>query len=284
MKIVKTVSEIKKLITDSKSRGNRIGFVPTMGALHEGHLSLVRASKAQAEVTIVSIFVNPTQFALSEDLDKYPRTLDEDTNHLTNEGVDVLFVPSKEEMYPGGASTFVTVDNVTEGFESLIRPTHFRGVATVVASLLNIVQPDIAIFGQKDLQQAAVIKRMVRDLHFPINIVLAETVREPDGVAMSSRNRYLSSEERSESVILYKTLLQVKGDLASGLPLKEVKLRGIKFFNSLKNKASLEYLDIVDPETFQLTDSFKQGTETGVIIAAKIGTTRLIDNILVKAK
>jgi pantoate--beta-alanine ligase len=255
-----------------------------MGALHEGHLSLVRASKAQSDVTIVSIFVNPTQFAPSEDMDKYPRTLEDDTTLLTNERADILFIPSKEEMYPAEASTFATVEKITEGFEGLIRPAHFRGVATVVASLFNIVQPDIAFFGQNDLQQAAVIGRMVRDLHFPVKIVMIGTARESDGLAMSSRNRYLSQEERAESLILSKTLIQVSDDLTTGLPLNEVKLRGVKFFNSLKKKASLEYLDIVDPETFQLAESCKEAEEVAIVIAAKIGMTRLIDNVLVTAK
>ena len=255
-----------------------------MGALHEGHISLVQASKAKCDLTVVSIFVNPTQFSPTEDLEKYPRTLEQDIALLEKEGVDILFIPSKEEMYPEGATTFINVEKITEGFEGAIRPTHFRGVATVVASLFNIVGPDVAFFGQKDLQQAAVIKRMVLDLHFPIRINVYETVREADGLAMSSRNRFLSSEEREESLLLSKTLFQVRDDLFSGLPVLESKLRGIKLFNSLKKKAVLEYIEIISPETFQLAESFKDGEEVGVIIAAKIGATRLIDNILVKAK
>ena len=284
MKIARTVSEIRSFIEEAKRNNLSIGFVPTMGALHEGHLSLVRASKNKCDITVVSIFVNPTQFSPSEDLDKYPRSLEQDTSLLIKEGTDILFIPSKEEIYPEGASTFVTVENITEGFEGAIRPTHFRGVATVVTSLFNIVQPDVAFFGQKDLQQAAVIRRMVRDLHFPIRIEMCETIRETGGLAMSSRNRFLSSEEREESLLLSKTLFQVRDDLFSGLPLAEVKLRGIKLFNSLKKKAVLEYLEIISPETFQFVESFKPNEEVGVIIAAKLGMTRLIDNILLKAK
>jgi pantoate--beta-alanine ligase len=284
MKIARTVSEIRSFIAEAKRNNLSIGFVPTMGALHKGHLSLVRAAKKQCDLTIVSIFVNPTQFSPSEDLDKYPRSLEQDTNVLIKENADILFIPSKEEMYPVGASSFVTVENITEGFEGAIRPTHFRGVATVVASLFNIVQPDVAFFGQKDLQQAAVIKRMVRDLHFPIHIEVCETVREADGLAMSSRNRFLSSEERDESLLLSKTLFHVRDDLFSGLPIPGAKLRGIKLFNSLKKKAVLEYLDIINPETFQSAESFKLKEDVGVIIAAKLGMTRLIDNILLKAK
>jgi pantoate--beta-alanine ligase len=284
MQITKTISEIRSQIAAAKKSGKTIGFVPTMGALHEGHLSLVHASKKKCDVTVVSIFVNPTQFAPSEDLAKYPRTLEQDTELLIKENADILFIPTKEEMYPDGASTFITVEKITEGFEGAIRPTHFRGVATVVASLFNIVMPDVAFFGQKDLQQAAVIKRMVRDLHFPIRIEVCETMRESDGLAMSSRNRFLSSEEREESLALSKTIFQVRDDLFSGLPILEAKLRGVKLFNSLKKMAVLEYLEIISPETFQLAESFKDGEEVGVIIAAKLGATRLIDNVLAKAK
>jgi len=284
MQVVKSISELRNLIQDAKKGDHSVGFVPTMGALHEGHLSLVKESKKNCDLTVVSIFVNPTQFAPTEDLDKYPRNIELDTEMLTSVGVDILFFPSKEEIYPPGASTFVNVEKITEAFEGAIRPTHFRGVATVVSALFNIVQPDRAFFGQKDLQQVAVIKQMVRDLHFPIEIEVVETTRESDGLAMSSRNRYLSHEERAESLILSKTLFQVRDHLLAGLPLAEAKLRGIKFFGSLKKKAVLEYLDIVDPETFQFAESFKPSEELGVVIAARIGATRLIDNILVKAK
>jgi pantoate--beta-alanine ligase len=282
MNIVKTVSEIRAGVAGAKEKNLSIGFVPTMGALHEGHLSLVRASKLECDITVVSIFVNPTQFSPTEDLEKYPRTLEEDIVLLESVGTDFLFSPSKEEMYPHGSVTFITVEKITEGFEGAIRPTHFRGVATVVGSLFNIVQPDIAFFGQKDLQQSAVIKQMVRDLHSPIKIRVCETLREADGLAMSSRNRYLSTDEREEAHILSQTLFRARDNIRTGMPVTEVKLQGIKFFNSLKKKAILEYLDIIDPETFQLADSFKHGKEVGIIIAAEIGKTRLIDNILVK--
>ena len=284
MELSKSIAELRSVIASARKTGLSIGFIPTMGALHEGHLSLVRAAKKKCDVTVVSIFVNPTQFAPSEDLDKYPRSLEQDTELLQKENVNILFIPSKEEMYPAGAVSFVTVEKITEGFEGMIRPTHFKGVATVVASLFNIVRPDIAFFGQKDLQQAAVIKRMVLDLHFPIQVEVCETVREADGLAMSSRNRFLAPEERAESLILSKTLFHVRDQLHSELPFAEAKLRGIKLFNSLKKKAILEYLDVVNPETFQFAESFKHTQEVGVIIAAKVGLTRLIDNILVKGR
>ena len=284
MLIAKTISELQSLLAAQRDNQLTFGFVPTMGALHDGHLSLVRASNAKCDITIVSIFVNPTQFAVTEDLAKYPRTIEQDSDALIKEGTDILFLPSNEEIYPPGASTFITVEKITEGFEGAIRPTHFRGVATVVASLFNIVQPNVAFFGQKDLQQAAVIKQMVRDLHIPIRIEMIETVRESDGLAMSSRNRFLSVDERREALILSKTLFHVHDHLLTGLPVPHAKLSGIKYFNSLKNKAVLEYLDIIHPETFQFAESFKASEEIGVVIAARIGATRLIDNVLVKAK
>ncbi len=283
MEITATIPELRSYIVEARKKNHTIGLVPTMGALHEGHLSLVRASKKKCDITVISIFVNPIQFGPTEDLAKYPRTLEQDTELLTKEKGDILFVPLKEEMYSEEASTFVTVENITVGFEGEIRPMHFRGVATVVASLFNIVQPDFAFFGQKDLQQAAVIKRMIRDMHFPIQMEVCETVREAGGLAMSSRNRFLSFDEREESLIIYKTLFEIRDNLLLGLPIREAKLKGIKLFNSLKKKAELEYLDIIDPETFQLAESFKSNKEVGVVIAAKLGVTRLIDNILVKA-
>ncbi len=253
-----------------------------MGALHQGHLSLVSASKAKCDITAVSIFVNPTQFSPTEDLDKYPRTPEQDISLLKNGGADILFLPSKEEMYPEGAVTFITVEEITKGFEGAIRPTHFRGVATVVASLFNIVQPDIAFFGQKDIQQVAVIKRMVRDLYFPVTVEVCETVREADGLAMSSRNRYLSPEERAEALILSKTLFSLRESLLAGNEIEAAKDNSIKSFNSLKKKAVLEYLDIISSETFQSTKSFNETEEVAIVIAARIGATRLIDNVLLK--
>jgi len=282
MEIIRKASELTERLTEEKKSGKTIGFVPTMGALHEGHLSLIRASKKKCDLTVVSIFVNPTQFSPSEDLEKYPRPLENDIDLLEKEQTDILFLPAYEEIYPNGSSTYVIVETITEEFEGLLRPTHFRGVATVVASLFNIVQPDIAFFGQKDLQQTAVIKRMVKDLHFPATVEICETVREEDGLAMSSRNRYLSRAEREEALILSQTIFNVSDDLVSGLSFPDSKLKGAKFFDSLKKKAILEYLDIIDPETFQLTDSFKANEDVAIIIAARIGETRLIDNILVR--
>jgi pantoate--beta-alanine ligase len=282
MQIFKKAAELTQYSLQEKSSGKSIGFVPTMGALHDGHISLIRASKVECDRTIVSIFVNPTQFAPTEDLEKYPRPIEKDISLLEAENVEILFLPSNEEIYPAGASTFVTVGEITENFEGAIRPAHFRGVATVVASLFNIVQSDVAFFGQKDLQQAAVIKRMVYDLHFPITIKTEETIREHDGLALSSRNQFLSADEREEAPILSKTLAIVKDELLNGVSFILAKENGAKSFNSLNKTGRLEYLDIVDPETFHLANSFKQHEDVAIIIAAKIGSTRLIDNVLVK--
>lgn len=275
------ISELRQWLSSSRKAGKTIGFVPTMGALHEGHLSLVRASKQECDLTIVSIFVNPTQFGPTEDFSKYPRTTGEDATLLEGVAADVLFLPTPSEIYPEGASTSVDVGEIGTIFEGEIRPTHFAGVATVVASLLNITQPDITYFGQKDLQQVAVLKKMTRDLHFPIKISVCATVRESDGLAMSSRNRYLSPEDRNESLLLNRTLIHVETSIRSGISLSDCILSGKKFFAENAKTAKLDYLSIVSPETFQISSSFNESETVGVIIAAKVGTTRLIDNILV---
>jgi pantoate--beta-alanine ligase len=272
--------ELRPLISEAQCSSISIGFVPTMGALHEGHLSLVRMSKQECGMTVVSIFVNPTQFGANEDFSKYPRTFEDDCKLLESEGVDIVFAPQANEMYPAGASVAISVGEIATVFEGEIRPTHFSGVATVVASLFNIVQPTVAYFGQKDLQQVAVIKKLVRDLHFPTSITIGETIREADGLAMSSRNRYLSEAERSESLVLSKTLATVKEELLGGMGIADAVLAGKKFFADTAEKATLDYLAIIDPETFQIADSFKEGTRVGIIIAARLGVTRLIDNIL----
>ncbi len=278
---INNISELRESLSSARKAGKTIGFVPTMGALHEGHLSLVRASKEECDLTIVSIFVNPTQFGPTEDFSKYPRTMVEDTLLLETVGVDILFLPTPSEIYPENASTSVDVGEIGTIFEGEIRPAHFAGVSTVVASLFNITQPDIAYLGQKDLQQVAVLKKMTRDLHFPIKISVCSIIRDPDGLAMSSRNRYLSAEDRDESLLLSKTLNHVKVCIQSGIGLSDCILSGKKFFVEHSKTAKLDYLAIVSPETFQIPHSFNESKTVGVIIAAKVGTTRLIDNILV---
>ena len=278
---INNISELRESLASSRKAGKTIGFVPTMGALHEGHLSLVRASKEECDLTIVSIFVNPTQFGPPEDFSKYPRTTGEDTDLLETVRADILFLPTPSDIYPKDASTTVAVGEIGTIFEGEIRPTHFAGVSTVVAILFNITQPDIAYFGQKDLQQVAILKKMTRDLHFPIKISVCATIRETDGLAMSSRNRYLSAEDRSESLLLNKTLNHVKTCVESGISLNDCILSGKKFFAEHAKTAKLDYLAIVSPETFQIPHSFNESETVGVIIAATVGTTRLIDNILV---
>src|SRR6202049_2067298 len=210
MKICKTIDDMRATSRGARRSGKRLGFVPTMGALHEGHLSLVRAAKAKCDVVAVSIFVNPLQFGPSEDLAKYPRTFGRDAELLEKEAVDILFVPAPEEMYPTGAVTYVTVEGLSEKLCGKSRPGHFRGVTTVVAKLLHIVEPDMAFFGQKDAAQTAIIHRMVRDLNLPLEIVVCPIVREPDGLAMSSRNAYLSPEQRKQALVLHRSLLRVQ--------------------------------------------------------------------------
>lgn len=280
MIVTTTVQELREHITPAKREGKSIGFVPTMGALHEGHLSLTKLSKKECDLTVVSIFVNPTQFGPNEDFSKYPRTLEQDSKMLESVDTEILFLPDKETMYPTEAATFVTVEGVTDNFEGEVRPGHFQGVSTVVASLFNIVTPDVAYFGQKDAQQVAVIKKMVKDLHFPLRIVVGETVREADGLAMSSRNRYLSPEDRERALTLSKTLSLVRQLISQGKLFEDALLEGKRFF-AKTGEIALEYLDIVDSETFARAASFKDSESITALIAAKVGTTRLIDNVVI---
>src|SRR6266550_2515735 len=209
MNVLETIEQMRSACQAAKQGGKRLGFVPTMGALHEGHLSLVRAAKARCDVVAASFFVNPTQFGPNEDFSKYPRSFERDRTLLENEGVELLFVPSVEEMYPEGAVTFVTVEGLSERLCGKSRPGHFRGVTTVVAKLFHIVEPDFAFFGQKDAAQHAIIRRMVRDLDIPVTIEVCPIVREADGLALSSRNVYLSPEERKSALMLHRSLMRV---------------------------------------------------------------------------
>src|SRR5271166_1262597 len=210
MRICNTIEDMRAACRGVRSGGKRLGFVATMGALHEGHLSLVRAGRAECDVVVASIFVNPTQFGPTEDLAKYPRTFDRDRQLLEKEGVELLFAPSVEEMYPAGAVTWVTVEGLSEKLDGRSRPGHFRGVTTVVAKLFHVIEPDAAFFGQKDAAQVAIIRRMVRDLNFPVEIVACPIVREPDGLAMSSRNAYLDSSQRRQALVLQRSLVRVR--------------------------------------------------------------------------
>jgi len=249
-----------------------------MGFLHEGHLSLIRQSKKTCDVTIVSIFVNPTQFGPSEDFNSYPRDVQRDNKLLENEGVDFLFLPSTEEIYPKNFQTYVNVEYVTKKLEGEFRPTHFRGVATVVMILFNCIQPDYAFFGQKDAQQLAVIKQMVKDLKLDIKIIGCPIVRESDGLAMSSRNVYLSPLERKEALVLYRSLELARELIESGERRVNVILSDMTELFSKIPSANLDYIKIVEADTFEIIDELEKGKEYFVLIACKIGKTRLIDN------
>jgi pantoate--beta-alanine ligase len=261
-----------------RAAGRRLGFVPTMGALHEGHLSLVRAARAGADVVAASIFVNPTQFGPSEDLAKYPRSFERDCELLEREGVELLFAPAVEEMYPAGAVTWVTVEGLSEKLDGRSRPGHFRGVATVVAKLFHVVEPDAAFFGQKDAAQVAIIRRMVRDLNLAVEIVVCPIVREADGLAMSSRNAYLDDEQRRRALVLRRSLLRVQQLVDSGeRDAARLVAAGRAEFGG-EESARLDYFEIVDPETLDPVADVSGGAL--VAVAAFVGNTRLIDNIL----
>ncbi len=253
-----------------------------MGFLHEGHLSLIRHSKKTCDATIVSIFVNPTQFSPSEDFKNYPRDVERDNKLLESEQVDFLFLPSSEEIYPQNFQTYVNVESVTKKLEGEFRPTHFRGVSTVVLILLNCTQPDYAFFGQKDAQQLAVIKQMVKDLKLDTKIVGCPIVREEDGLAMSSRNVYLSATERKEAIVLNRSLELANKIVSDGERRVSVILSDMAELFSKIPSAKLDYIKIVEADTFEIADKLKSDTEYYILIACKIGKTRLLDNTKIK--
>jgi len=278
VKQIETITQMKPACRQVQRQGKTLGFVPTMGALHEGHLSLVRASKARCDVTAVSIFVNPLQFGPTEDLAKYPRTLERDSRLLEELGVDLLFLPAANEMYPEGASTYVLVEGLSDRLDGLSRPGHFRGVATVVAKLFEIVRPDFAFFGQKDAAQVAVLRKMVKDLNLDVELVVCPIVREGDGLAMSSRNAYLNPEQRQQALVLHRSLVRVQAAADSG-EHDAAKLVAIgKSVIAEEPAARLDYFAVVDPDTLDPVAEISRGTL--VAVAARVGTTRLIDNIL----
>jgi pantoate--beta-alanine ligase len=277
VRIATTISEVRAACGELR-HGGTLGFVPTMGALHEGHLSLARAARERCNAVVVSIFVNPAQFGPNEDLDKYPRTIEQDKVLLDGGGVDLLFAPSAEEIYPTGAYTFVTVEELSSRLDGLSRPGHFRGVATVVAKLFNIVEPDAAFFGQKDAAQVAVLRRMVRDLNFPVEIVVCPTVRQPDGLAMSSRNRYLSPQERKSALALSRALREMQNIAAAGEHRADMVLaQGLRVLES-EPGIRVDYLVAVHPDTLEPLENLAAG---GLLaVAGFVGNTRLIDNVL----
>jgi pantoate--beta-alanine ligase len=280
MKIISDVSEMQKHSLNLRRQGKVIGLVPTMGFLHEGHLSLVDLAREKADVVVISIYVNPIQFGPCEDFHRYPRDFGRDARVCRNRGVDIVFAPDNSSMYAAGHSVYVNEERLSTGLCGAHRPGHFKGVATVVAKLFNIVQPDIAVFGQKDAQQVRVIEQMVRDLNFPVRIDVAPTVRDPDGLAMSSRNKYLSSGERTSALCLSKALMMAEREIANGAT------DGISLTKKIRGIAGgapwvrLEYAEIVDYTNLRPMRKIRRPVL--VALAARVGKTRLIDNVVIR--
>ena len=273
---------MKQAARQARVENHVIGFVPTMGALHEGHLSLLRRAKSECSKVFASIFVNPTQFGPNEDLSKYPRTFESDVEKLKAAGVDLLFAPEAKEMYPPGFSTYVTIEGLSERLEGKSRPGHFRGVATVVLKLFEIVQPHFVFFGRKDAQQVRILQRMLLDLNSDIEIVVCPIVREPDGLALSSRNGYLNAEERSAATVLHRALraayLEVAADVRDALTLQNA----VRDVLAQEKLARVDYVEVVDADSFEPVA--RSGSRpTYVLLAVFIGKTRLIDNLLIES-
>jgi len=275
MDVVSTLEEVRIKRGDLKAP---VGLVPTMGFLHEGHLSLVRRARQECASVLVSIFVNPTQFGPQEDLAKYPRNLKRDLDLLDKEGVVLVWTPTDEVMYPPGYQTWVTVEEVSRPLEGAMRPGHFRGVATVVAKLFNTVQPQYAYFGQKDAQQVVVIRRLAKDLDFPVEIIICPTVREPDGLAMSSRNLYLSPEERRKATVISRSLFESRAAFNAGKRDAKELLKVVLDLLATEKGVKVQYVSCADPETLEELDG--KVSQALISMAVTIGKTRLIDNII----
>ena len=280
MKIIKTIPQMQKWSEALRRRGKTVGFVPTMGALHEGHLSLIRMARRRCDQVVVSLFVNPAQFGPNEDYSRYPRDPGGDAALCRREKADVLFMPAAGSIYPGGHDTKILVGRIGEVLEGALRPGHFSGVATVVAKLFNIVQPQSAFFGQKDYQQTLVIKRLVRDLDFPVKIVVCPTVREKDGLAMSSRNRYLSAEEREAARVLFKALRKGRERVQGGERDAAAVRDAMTLLIQEQPLAEIDYVAIAHPETLQEVPAVEDPVV--LLLAVRIGRTRLIDNLTVR--
>lgn len=276
MQIVSSPQEMQALAMGWKRSGRSVGFVPTMGCLHEGHLSLMRLARPRCDVLVASIFVNPAQFGPNEDLEAYPRDFERDEVLCHNEGVDVLYYPQVTDMYAADASVGVDEKQLTKGLCGALRPGHFRGVCTVVAKLFNLVLPDLAVFGEKDAQQLRVIRRMVRDLNFPVEIVAGPIIREADGLAMSSRNRYLNEVERAQAICLRRALDRVQAAFRSGEFCAAVLMDQVKAEIGRETLAELEYVAIVDNESLEPVEAI--AADALVALAVRLGSTRLIDN------
>ena len=281
MREIKDLNDMYAYSLRHKSHGKKIGFVPTMGALHEGHLSLVAEAKKKADIVVVSIFVNPIQFGPSEDLASYPRDLKKDMKLLKGLEVDVLFMPEASAMFPEGFKTFVEVDGLSKKLCGRARPTHFRGVATVVAKLFNLVAPDAAFFGEKDYQQLRIIRQMAKDLTLPVEIIARPTVREFDGLAMSSRNVYLDQKERKAALIIYRALSVAKEEIEKGEKDFRKILFRLRSLIGTEPSVRIDYIAMVDPET--LEDIKSLSGQVLAAVAVNLGKARLIDNILIDA-
>jgi len=277
MQVLETVESLRDRLAAERAAGKVVGLVPTMGYLHEGHYSLIRAAHRDCGVVVVSIFVNPTQFGPAEDLNRYPRDFEADCHACRSEGVDVVFAPSAAEIYPPGFQTFVTVDELAREYCGRHRPGHFRGVATVVLKLFLIAEPHAAYFGEKDFQQSAVIRRMVKDLNVPVTVRVLPTVREHDGLAMSSRNRYLSGAARSAATVLYRALQAARTRVAAGERSASAVLETVRNTFAAEPLARLQYAAVADDETLEPVERI-QGREH-LLLAAFVAETRLIDNV-----
>jgi pantoate--beta-alanine ligase len=275
---VETIADLRALVGKARGEGLRIGFVPTMGALHRGHLSLVERARREADVVVMSIFVNPLQFGPTEDFSRYPRSIELDSRNAADAGVDILFAPPPGEMYREGRITSVSAGESAKRWEGEIRPGHFDGVLTVVAKLFNIVQPDVAVFGRKDLQQASLVRAMVRDLDFPVSVVVAPTIREDDGLALSSRNIYLSADDRPRALTLVRSLRAASAAFDAGeRDARRLEEEGRRMFAAIP-EARLEYFAVVNADSLEpVTEAARS---SAVIVAARLGSTRLIDNII----
>jgi len=283
MKVIRKNSIMQKVADKLREEGKSIGFVPTLGALHQGHLSLMQRARRENDILIISIFVNPTQFGPGEDYRRYPRPFEKDKSLARREGADIIFYPSVSEMYGKGYSTYVEVEKFSKRLCGLFRPGHFKGVASAVCKLFNIVKPHVAYFGQKDYQQLRIIKRMVEDLNMEVEIRECAIVREPDGLAISSRNSYLSSQEREEALSLYKVLKYAKSSIKAGSSVPDV-ISEMERIIQKEPHAKIDYIEIVDPLTLEEVKTIRPGKKVLVALAVWIGKTRLIDNMLVKKK
>ncbi|CAB4324070.1 MAG: pantoate--beta-alanine ligase [Actinobacteria bacterium] len=283
MQVCATKSEFRRFLDDTRAAGRTVGLVPTMGALHAGHRSLMEAASAECDVVALTIFVNPLQFAPTEDLSKYPRPIERDLELAEAAGVGVVFTPTVEEMYPVPTATTVHLDGLTAPMEGAARPTHFDGVTTVVTKLFNIAGPCRAYFGEKDFQQLAVVRRMAADLDQPVEVVPSPIIREADGLAMSSRNIYLSIEDRAAALVLYRSLLAASELISAGERRASVVAAQLAADIASEPRAALEYAEVVDPLTLEPLDLLDVGTDVRLIVAARFATTRLLDNLGVRA-